>query len=175
MGRVKTLAELQRVRRAPNGGVSFATRAATIIEALPGMLAGKTVEAVKGPYLGIVPDQKKQFSNQVVVGSVVKDSPAAKAGFKGNDEILKLDGKPMISWKEITAEVLKHKPGDTLIMTVRRKGSRRYLEINGKQVANARDLVDLFDSLDDGDEVKGRYVQDQKTFDLSLTLGERPR
>ena len=63
------------------------------------------------------------------VESVLKDSPADKAGIKENDLIMKVDGTVVKSIAEINTIRDAHKPGDKLIFTVYRDGETLDIEV----------------------------------------------
>lgn len=63
------------------------------------------------------------------VESVLKDSPADKAGIKENDLIMKVDSTPVKSVAEINTIRDAHKPGDKLIFTVYRDGETLDVEV----------------------------------------------
>ncbi|MDD6736292.1 MAG: trypsin-like peptidase domain-containing protein [Clostridiales bacterium] len=58
----------------------------------------------------------------VTVESIVEDSPAKKSGIEVGDLILKVDGTPVKSVAEINKIRDTHKAGDTIVITVYRKG-----------------------------------------------------
>jgi S1-C subfamily serine protease len=174
LGRVFTPAELQRWPIAANSGVSFASRADEILSALPELKQGKSVEGLTGPFVGIGMDPRRAFSDRVVVGQIIKDSPAARAGVRRGDEILRFEGTEIDSWKDLLEAIGKHKVGDRVTLTLRRQGRRSYLEINGQQIENEADLKKLLSSLKSGEEFTGRCVKTKdSTMELELTLGER--
>jgi regulator of sigma E protease len=60
---------------------------------------------------------------QAVVGHVIPDSPAAKAGIQDGDRILKLDGKSNPTWEDVDlkADVSAYRP---MHLTIERNGKR---------------------------------------------------
>jgi regulator of sigma E protease len=59
-----------------------------------------------------------------VVGQVLPDRPAAKAGIQEGDTILAVDGRPVEQWYDLL-EVLESNAGEPLKVTVARGGSRQ--------------------------------------------------
>lgn len=63
-----------------------------------------------------------------VVGGVSANSPAQRAGLQTGDEVVEMDGKPVLSWDQLVQWVESH--GDQVIhMTVLRDGNRVSLEV----------------------------------------------
>jgi regulator of sigma E protease len=63
-------------------------------------------------------------SNTRVVGEVVPDSPAAKAGIQVRDEVLGLGGHPVKDWNELAEVVEDLSPGPTTLL-YRHEGEER--------------------------------------------------
>ena len=64
-----------------------------------------------------------------LVGSVEKDSPAAKAGLEPGDVILAINGKDIGASNELPAIVSSMSPGESARLQVWRKGGARQLEV----------------------------------------------
>jgi S1-C subfamily serine protease len=54
------------------------------------------------------------------VSKIDKGSAADKAGVRVNDIITQVDGRKIATFEDLQAEVVKHKPGDTIRMVIRR-------------------------------------------------------
>ena len=65
--------------------------------------------------IGILP------AASLTVGALTKGSAAENAGLRAGDEILSVDGRPIESWEQFE-QLVKSNPGETLAITVRRKG-----------------------------------------------------
>ncbi|HEY2156278.1 MAG TPA: PDZ domain-containing protein, partial [Isosphaeraceae bacterium] len=48
--------------------------------------------------------------------------PAAKAGLKGNDSIIRIGGKPIATIYDYTQALARYKPGDAVDIKVQRDG-----------------------------------------------------
>ncbi len=75
-----------------------------------------------GAYFGSVPDMTDDVKG-VRFADVRPNSPAAKAGLKGQDIMVKLDGKEIQNLQDFTYVLRSHKPGDTVEVVVMREGS----------------------------------------------------
>ena len=88
------------------------------------------------PPEGSIGVQIKIDEGKIVVVDTIKDSPAQKAGFKPDDQILKVNDFKV---KESDAtqddllaavkEVVKHKPGTKIKVTVKREGKEKEIEV----------------------------------------------
>ena len=76
----------------------------------------------------------------VVVGSVLADSPAAKAGLQPGDRVISVDGVPVSTWQQFSVEVLP-KGGRRMKLTIERDGKR----IDQELVASALGKYELGD------------------------------
>lgn len=73
-----------------------------------------------GPYFGSVPDFRDDL-NGVLFADVRSDSPAAKAGLKAGDLLVEFGGQPVRNLQEFTYALSVRKPGDTVVVAVRRE------------------------------------------------------
>ncbi len=58
-----------------------------------------------------------------VIGTVVSDSPAAKAGLKVGDRLISIDGKPIQSWDNVVSDI-EASPGRRIALAVERSGAQ---------------------------------------------------
>jgi serine protease Do len=95
---------------------------------------GKVVRA----YLGIHPETLTPalakafgFSNSsgVLVGDVLPDTPAAKAGLKKGDVILKLNGQPVDSAEDLTLRISQSAPGSSANIQFSRDGHTQNVDV----------------------------------------------
>ncbi len=92
-------------------------------------------------------------AQQAVLGTVVKDSVASKAGLKDGDVVLKVDGKPVSTWLEMQALVRPHVE-TPLSLVVNHQGKIENITLTPKKSDTPQPLVDA-----KGDPVGGEaYV-----------------
>ena len=79
---------------------------------------------------------KLDNQSALVVSEVLEGSPAEKAGLKGHDIIVALDGRPLPRLKPdpvvatyVEREIYRHRPGDELPLTVLRDNQRLELKV----------------------------------------------
>jgi S1-C subfamily serine protease len=72
-----------------------------------------------GAYFGSVPDFG-QTSGGVKFADVRDGSPAARAGFRAGDVLVEFDGKPIDNLYDFTYALRSRKPGDEVVVKVRR-------------------------------------------------------
>lgn len=75
---------------------------------------------------GGIPD-----STQAVIGSVIKDQPAAQAGLKVGDKVKKVDGKKIASYEEFTTIIQKN-PSKTVVLEVERNHEQKSIQLTPK-------------------------------------------
>ena len=74
-----------------------------------------------GPYLGTVPDFRP-VERGIAISGTNPGSPAEQAGLKSGDVIIKFDNDAVADLQGMTDLLRKHKPGDTVRITVLRDG-----------------------------------------------------
>ena len=89
-------------------------------------------------YLGVgtqtvTADLQKQFglsrSTGILVAEVTANGPAAKAGIKQGDIILKIDSKDMTVSSDLLVAIRDKKPGDTVQVAIDRKGTQSVVSV----------------------------------------------
>jgi serine protease Do len=73
------------------------------------------------------------------VVEVTADGPAAKAGIQAHDVVIKVDGVEVTSPRQVVDAVAKHKPGDTLTVTVYHRTDGQQAEITATLGQNPKD------------------------------------
>lgn len=87
---------------------------------IPQRVNNVRVEPPAKPFLGVADLQADVDKGGVHVGSVEKDSGAAKAGMQKNDLITKIDGEAIDSVVKLVEKVQAAKVGDTFKFTIQR-------------------------------------------------------
>ena len=72
---------------------------------------------------------------------VAADGPAAKAGIQARDVIVKLEGTQVTSPQQVVEAVGKHKPGDTLVVTVLHRADGKQADITVTLGQNPKDAA----------------------------------
>ncbi|MEZ0343595.1 MAG: DegQ family serine endoprotease, partial [Caldimicrobium sp.] len=103
----------------------------TVVEQL------KTKGKVERGWLGVViqdltPDLAKELGLKVTEGvlitEIIPDSPAAKAGLKEKDVIIKVNGKPVRNASELRSQILILKPGTEVELEIIRNGEKKIVK-----------------------------------------------
>jgi len=74
-------------------------------------------------FLGGVPSLTTQ------IGEVVADAPAARAGIRKGDVVVRVDGVPVSTWDELASRIRAGTPGKPLELTVRRDGAEKTVAV----------------------------------------------
>lgn len=115
-------------------GIGFAIPVNVIKQVLPELETGKVTRGWLGVEIQkITPSLKKAFNLQTsygaLVSSVLPNSPAAKAGLKSGDVIIKFNGKEIQVMSQLPWLVGNTPPGKTVPMEVLRDGRKITLNI----------------------------------------------
>jgi len=138
-------------------GVGFAVPSQTIAKIVPNLIKDGEY---KHPWIGISgrdidPDLAKVLNLKDAVGflvvTVVPDSPAEKAGLRGSEKVVEVDG-------------VEYTVGGDIILSV-----------DGKEVRKISDiLIHLQRAKAVGDDLVLEILRDGRTSNFTLVLGERP-
>ena len=80
----------------------------------------------KKPYLGVSTDETAEG---VIVTGIGKDTPAEKAGLKKGDVVSSVDGKRTDTYRDFTAALNAHKPGDKVKLKIQRGEETKEIEV----------------------------------------------
>jgi S1-C subfamily serine protease len=171
LGQLVPPQQLMRWTRAPNSGVGMVSRGDRIRDALEGLKAGKSVQRIPGPLLGVEPDQSKAFTDNVVLGGVAGGTPAEKAGLKRGDVILEFNGEELHSFAALQERISGCKPGEAVQLKIQRRGGGPRLVIKGRDVETLDDLQKLKKELKPGETFEGVLSTDEAR-EVTVVLGE---
>jgi serine protease Do len=99
---------------------------------------GPVPKAESGPNLGmhveeLTPEIASSLglseTSGVVVVEVAEGGPAAEAGVQPGDVILEVDQNPVKDLEEFNRKIQVYKPGDTILMLIKRKGGTLFLTL----------------------------------------------
>lgn len=80
--------------------------------------------------LGVMPDYGDESKNGMKLSGVRDGGPAAKAGIKGGDAIIRIGGKPVATIYDYMESLKGYKPGDKVEVVVRRDGKEVKIQVS---------------------------------------------
>jgi len=108
-----------------NSGVGFAIpidAAKAVLDQL------KSGEQIKRAFLGVT-TQNATSGSGAIVRALVKGGPADDAGLRVGDRIVSVGGEDVKAADDVSAAVLRTKPGDDIKLGIRRGGAERTLDV----------------------------------------------
>jgi putative serine protease PepD len=127
-----------------NAGVGFAIPIDEALDVARQLIAGRPVRV---PFLGVqaVADLSPEVAEQYKLGgragalvqSVLAGGPAARAGLRGGDLVVRVAGRPVRGWDELKVVVRQVKVGQTIPIVVVRQGRELTLSITPVDQATA--------------------------------------
>jgi S1-C subfamily serine protease len=109
-----------------NSGIAFGIPYEHIRAALPSLKDGKSVRLFGNAVMGIGFDLTSKAPR---ISDVTPGKPAAGAGIQKGDVISAIDGKPVKTRREVVDEMEVRSPGDTVRLTLDRKGQSIEVEV----------------------------------------------
>jgi serine protease Do len=101
-------------------------------------------------YLGVMiqnvtPELASQFNLKdtqgALIGDVVPDGPAAKAGFSAGDVVLSFNGHPVTDSRHLRLEVAETQPGTSVPVEILRNGEQKKLEVTVKPIPGSDEVA----------------------------------
>ena len=109
-----------------NVGIGYAVPIDTVREVVSELEADGEVEHA---YLGVSLSEAESGEDGVVVTDAVDGAPAEEAGLRDGDVIVEVDGEAAESVEDVRGAVDAKKPGDTMVLEVRRDGETERIEV----------------------------------------------
>ena len=106
-----------------NVGVGFAVPSNTVLEVVPKLSSGQTIER---PYLGL---SSAATPGGVDVAEVTPGGPAARAGIRAGDRVVSVDGKSVSEPADVADALDGREPGDSVEVEVERDGARQQFDV----------------------------------------------
>jgi len=95
-----------------------------------------------------------------LIGDVVDDGPAAKAGLKPGDVVLEFNGKKVSDSRHLQLAVAATKPDATVPMEILRQGDRKTLDVTVKLLPGSEQMAAKDSDADDTGTLNGVGVGD---------------
>ena len=108
-----------------NDGVGFAIPIDTAKDVVPQLQSGKEI---KRPYLGVSTSDPVTGTG-ALVERVITGGPADDGGLREGDRIVAIGGSKVAASDDVAGAVVAHKPGEKVVVKVRRDGSDRTLTV----------------------------------------------
>jgi serine protease Do len=139
-------------------GVGFAVPSDIARSVMQSLVAyGKVTRGYLGVSIqNVTPALADQFklknAEGALVGDIVPDSPAAKAGLKNGDIVLEFNGKKVADSRHLQLAVADTKPGSAVPVEVLRDGEKQTLHVTVKPLPGSDELAknDTADKSDNG-------------------------
>lgn len=109
-----------------DSGIGFAVPLDGADKMIAAMKAGKTVEPAQ---LGVQVKPGDGAEGGVIVEKLLPEAPAAKAGVKEGDRIVKFDDQPVADPEQLRALIGGHVAGDKVTVLVKREGMEVKIEV----------------------------------------------
>jgi serine protease Do len=159
--------------------------------AIPSNLARSVMESlvqnghVTRGYLGVViqnvtPTLAEEFklkdNKGALIGDVVPDGPADKAGLKNGDVVTEFNGHPVTDSRRLQLDVASTKPGSSVPVEILRNGEKKSLDVTVKELPGADKLAskDSSNESDNGTlngvEVADLDQQARQQFDVPRNI-----
>lgn len=104
-------------------------------------------------------------ASQMIIGKIMENSPAEKAGFKAGDEVLKIDGKRIYANARFSSELNKVEGKCTI--TLLREGEEIDLVLEPKKIARTKALCEIFTPSDSKNALISIICTNPKTTDIT--------
>jgi len=111
-----------------NSGIGFGVRPDQLRKALARLRKGENIPRPELPFLGIKRQGVGPDTGEVKV-EVLPGYPAAKAGIKNGDRIVRIGSADIKSWLDLRRAIASYSVGDSVTVIVERNGEKKMVEV----------------------------------------------
>ncbi len=119
----------ERAQWGQNSGVGFAVTWDRVEDLLPRLRDGLKSAVPPRPYIGVRPAEGALDVKGAAIDEVIPGGPAAAAGLRDGDLILRVDDQTIRNWGDLVRAIRKHKVGDEIRITVDRLGEKKVFRV----------------------------------------------
>jgi serine protease Do len=134
-------------RSGGNQGVGFAVPSNSARSVMESLIAhGRVTRGYLGVMIqNVTPALADEFklkdTKGALIGDVVENGPAAKAGFKPGDVVVEFDGKKVTDSRHLQLTVAESSPGSTVPVEILRNGEKKTLQVAIKQLPGTEETA----------------------------------
>jgi serine protease Do len=134
-------------RSGGNQGVGFAVPSNSARSVMESLIAhGRVTRGYLGVMIqNVTPALADEFklkdTKGALIGDVVENGPAAKAGFKPGDVVVEFDGKTVTDSRHLQLTVAETSPGSTVPVEILRNGEKKTLQVAIKQLPGTEETA----------------------------------
>jgi S1-C subfamily serine protease len=119
----------ERAQWGQNSGVGFAVTWDRVEDLLPRLQDGLKSAVPPRPYIGVRPAEGALDVKGAAIDEVIPGGPAAAAGLRDGDLILRIDDQTIRNWGDLVRAIRKRKVGDEVRITVDRLGEKKVFRV----------------------------------------------
>jgi len=158
-----------------DGGIGFAVPLEDIQRVLPRLKQGRDL---RRGLLGVTPQGTDVYNAPPLIGSILPDSAAARAGLKVSDRILEVNGSPIPNYSTLQHVLGPLYEGDEITLKIKRGDKEqefKSVRLHGTVTAYVNAFLGLLPMRDDpGPGVEVRYVYPKSPADVAgVKAGDR--
>ncbi len=154
-------------------GYSFAVPVNTAVKVVADIKKYGTVQrAVLGIIGGdVTAELKEKYKLAVTEGAFVADfaerSAAFSAGIDKEDVIVAVDGRPIKSMTALQGLINQHRPGDKVLISVDRKGTRKDISVTLKNIEGSESVIEEKPNEMFGATLEELSIEQKRSFGVS--------
>lgn len=130
-----------------------------------------TAADIEGDFLQTVGFRRLSPPIAPVIGHLVKDGPAQRAGMREGDRVVEIDGIAVRHWQDLVAEV-RTRPGERLELLVEREGVRTTVSVTTDTVTEGTSQVGRIGAAARSDPEALRSVLTEVRYGVGESIGK---